>query len=83
MAISIQYSNSKDVTTATLAAQAAAATYRQDFKDGYRRFWKNEPLSFCANGVERAGYWAAADEQHDEIQHAREHAADMRQTMGN
>lgn len=68
------YANSKDVTATTLAAQREAATYRRDFKDGYRRFWKNEPLGFCANAAERAGFWAAADEQHDEIQHAREHA---------
>lgn len=72
------YANSKDLTAANLAA-----TYRRDFKDGYRRFWRDEPLFYCANGAERAGYWAAADEQHDEIQRQREHAADVRQMMGN
>jgi hypothetical protein len=76
--------NSKDVTTTTLAAQAAEhAAYRRDFKVGYRKFWSNDNLFYCANNAERAGFWAAAAEAHAETQRAREHAADVRQMMGN
>jgi len=71
--IHVSMGNSKDVTTTTLAAQAAEqdAAYSRDFKTGYRLFWQDMPLFYCCNNAERAGYWAAADEAHNELQSRR------------
>lgn len=69
MSIVAEFSNSVNVTAATLAAQAAErTTWNRDFADGQRRFWKGDSLIYCANGAERAGFRDAAETAHEEAQ---------------
>ncbi len=62
------------VNTEPVVAQAAEqATWSRDFAAGGRKFWQGMSLIYCANGAERAGFWAAADEDAAEYRQYCEH----------
>lgn len=63
--IAVEYSNSKTVNAKPLT-DAERQAWNRDFKDGYRKYWQQLPLSYCCNAGERAGFYAAADEESEE-----------------
>lgn len=73
--IATEYSNSTDVTAATIAAQQAERDiWNRDFAAGQRKFRQGMSLIYCANSVERAGFWDAADQDAAELAQERDHA---------